>query len=87
MFLSSGKRNVKKRLMQILGKTGGKDPDPGKNRRKRSRSWEKQEEKIQILGKTGGKDPPPNPQQNSNQNLGASRPKSALQASGLDGMP
>ena len=38
-----------------------------------------------FLGKKpGGKNPPKNPQQNSNQNWGVSRPKSALQGSGLD---
>ena len=31
-----------------------------------------------------GKNPPQNPQQNSNRTLGASRPKSTLQGSGLD---
>ena len=36
------------------------------------------------LGKTGRKNPPQNPQQSSNQNLGASRQKSTLQGSGLD---
>ena len=36
------------------------------------------------LEKIGGKNPPKNPQQNSNQNLGVSRPKSTLQESGLD---
>ena len=33
------------------------------------------------LRKTGGKDPPKNPQQNSNQNLGVSQPKSTPQGS------
>ena len=34
--------------------------------------------------KTGGKNPPQNPHRNSNRSLGASRPKSTLQESGLD---
>ena len=38
-----------------------------------------------FLGnRLGGKNPPPNPQQNSHQNLGASRPKSTLRGSALD---
>ena len=36
------------------------------------------------LEKTGGKNQPKNPRQNSNQNLGVSRPKSTLQESALD---
>ena len=36
------------------------------------------------LENTGGKNPSKNPQQNSNQNLGALRPKSTLQGSGLE---
>ena len=41
-----------------------------------------------FLGKTtGGKNPPKNPWQNSHQNLGASRPKSTLQGSGLEKFP
>ena len=36
-----------------------------------------------FLGKTGGKIPPKKPQQNTNQNWRASRPKSTLQESGL----
>ena len=36
------------------------------------------------LEKIGGKNPPKNPRQNSNRNLGVSRPKSTLQESGLD---
>ena len=36
------------------------------------------------LEKSGGKKPPQNPQQNSNQNLGVSRPKPTLQGSGLE---
>ena len=36
------------------------------------------------LKKIGGKTPPKTPRQNSNRNLGVSRPKSTLQGSGLD---
>ena len=36
------------------------------------------------LEKVGGKNPPKNPRQNSNRNLGVSRPKSTLQGSSLD---
>ena len=39
-----------------------------------------------FLGECRSKNPPKNPQQNSNQNLGALRPKSALQGSDLDTM-
>ena len=44
---------------------------------------------VDLLGpfsleKAAGQIPPQNPQQNSNQNLGVSRPKSTLQGSGLD---
>ena len=37
-----------------------------------------------FLGKSRSKKSPKNPRQNSNQNLGVSRPKSTLQGSGLD---
>ena len=37
--------------------------------------------------KTGGKHPPKNPRQNSNRNLGVSRPNSTLQGSGLENFP
>ena len=39
---------------------------------------------LLSLEKIGRKHPPTNPRQNSNRNLGASRPKSTLQGSGLE---